>query len=68
MKERNIIQEIMDNKQLSLHQIAKLIEYDVGVLSRVKNRLQKMSTRMALKISMVFGLDLNEIVEVEDIK
>lgn len=68
MKERNIIQEIMDNKQLSLHQIAKLIEYDVGVLSRVKNGLQKMSTRMALKISMVFGLDLNEIVEVEDIK
>ena len=65
--ERNIIEELMENKKLTLHQIAKLIEYDVGVLSRVKNRLQKMSMRMAFKISQVFAIDLNEIIDVENI-
>lgn len=36
MKERNIIEELMEEKQLTLHQIAKLIDYDVAVVSRVK--------------------------------
>lgn len=65
---RNIIEEIMTNKQLTLHQIAKLIDYDVAVVSRVRNRVQNMSMRMAYKISQVFDIDLNEIIEVESIK
>lgn len=65
---RNIIEEIMTNKQLTLHQIAKLIDYDVAVVSRVRNRVQNMSMRMAYKISQVFDIDLNEIIEVENIK
>lgn len=65
---RNIIEEIMSNKQLTLHQIAKLIDYDVAVVSRVRNRVQNMSMRMAYKISQVFDIDLNEIIEVESIK
>ena len=65
--DRNIIAELMDEKNLTLHQIAKLIEYDVAVVSRVKNRVQKMSHRMAFKISQVFGLDLNEIMIVENV-
>lgn len=65
---RNIIEEIMANKQLTLHQIAKLIDYDVAVVSRVRNRVQNMSMRMAYKISQVFDIDLNEIIEVENIK
>lgn len=65
---RNIIEEIMNNKQLTLHQIAKLIDYDVAVVSRVRNRVQNMSMRMAYKISQVFDIDLNEIIEVESIK
>lgn len=65
---RNIIEEIMSNKQLTLHQIAKLIDYDVAVVSRVRNRVQNMSMRMAYKISQVFDIGLNEIIEVENIK
>lgn len=65
---RNIIEEIMTSKQLTLHQIAKLIDYDVAVVSRVRNRVQNMSMRMAYKISQVFDIDLNEIIEVENIK
>ena len=65
---RNIIEEIMIKKQLTLHQIAKLIDYDVAVVSRVRNRVQNMSMRMAYKISQVFDIDLNEIIEVENIK
>ena len=66
--ERNIINEIMEDKSLSLHEIAKLIEYDVGVVSRVRNRLQRMSYGMAFKISTVFDIDLNDIILVENIK
>ena len=66
--ERNIIEELMEDKQLTLHQIAKLIDYDVAVVSRVKNRIQKMSHRMAFKISQVFGYDLNEIMQVENVE
>ena len=66
--ERNIIEELMEDKQLTLHQIAKLIDYDVAVVSRVKNRIQKMSRRMAFKISQVFGYDLNEIMQVENVE
>ena len=65
--ERNIIEELMTEKNLTLHQIAKLIEYDVAVVSRVKNRIQKMSHRMAFKISQVFGIDLAEIMSVENV-
>jgi transcriptional regulator with XRE-family HTH domain len=65
--ERNIIDEIMTDKKLSLHQIAKLINFDVSVVSRVRTRSQKMSYRMAYKISEVFGLDLKEIIEVEGV-
>lgn len=65
--DRNIIEELMTEKNLTLHQIAKLIEYDVAVVSRVRNRVQKMSHRMAFKISQVFGLDLNEIMIVENV-
>lgn len=65
--DRNIIAELMEDKNLTLHQIAKLIEYDVAVVSRVKNRVQKMSHRMAFKISQVFGLDLNDIMIVENV-
>lgn len=66
--ERNIIEELMEDKQLTLHQIAKLIDYDVAVVSRVKNRIQKMSHRMAFKISQAFGYDLNEIMQVENVE
>ena len=66
--ERNIIEELMEDKQLTLHQIAKLIDYDVAVVSRVKNRIQKMSHRMAFKISQVCGYDLNEIMQVENVE
>ena len=65
---RNIILELTEEKDLSLHQIAKLISYDVAVISRVKNRIQKMSHRMAFKISEVFEIDLHEIIEAENIK
>ncbi len=65
--DRNIIEELMTEKNLTLHQIAKLIEYDVAVVSRVKNRVQKMSHRMAFKISQVFGMDLNEIMIIENV-
>lgn len=65
--DRNIIEELMTEKNLTLHQIAKLIEYDVAVVSRVKNRVQKMSHRMAFKISQVFGYDLTEIMTVENV-
>lgn len=65
--DRNIIEELMNEKNLTLHQIAKLIEYDVAVVSRVKNRIQKMSHRMAFKINEVFGIDLAEIMSVENV-
>lgn len=65
--DRNIIEELMTEKNLTLHQIAKLIEYDVAVVSRVKNRVQKMSHRMAFKISQVFGYDLAEIMTIENV-
>lgn len=65
--ERNIIQEVMDSNNISMHQMARLIEYDVAVLSRVKNRIQKMSHRMAYKISVVFNLDLDDIINVENV-
>ena len=65
--ERNIIQEVMDSNNISMHQMARLIEYDVAVLSRVKNRIQKMSHRMAYKISTVFNLDLDDIINVENV-
>lgn len=65
--ERNIIEELMTDKNLTLHQIAKLIEYDVAVVSRVKNRIQKMSHRMAFKISQVFDMDLAEIMMIEKV-
>lgn len=65
--DRNIIEEIMVEKNLTLHQIAKLIDYDVAVLSRVKNRVQKMSHRMAFKISQVFGYDLDEVMSIENV-
>ena len=65
---RNIIEEIMQEKNLTLHQIAKLINYDVSVLSRVKNRFQKMSTRMAFKISQVFDYDLAEVMKIEGVE
>ena len=65
--DRNIIEEIMVEKNLTLHQIAKLIDYDVAVLSRVKNRVQKMSHRMAFKISQVFGYDLDEVMLIENV-
>lgn len=68
MKEKNIIEELMEEKQLTLHQIAKLIDYDVAVVSRVKNRIQKMSHRMAFKISQTFGYDLNEVMQVENVE
>lgn len=66
--ERNIIEELVNEKGLTLHQIAKLIEYDVAVVSRVKNRIQRMSHRMAFKISQVFGYDLDEVLNVENVK
>lgn len=66
--ERNIIEEIIEKQNLTLHQLAKLIDYDVAVISRVKNRIQKMSHRMAYKISEVFGLDMEEIIQAENIK
>ena len=66
--DRNIIEEVMEDKHLTLHQIAKLISYDVAVVSRVRNRVQKMSHRMAFKISQVFGYDLNDIMNVEGIE
>lgn len=67
MKDRNIIEEIMEDKKLTLHQVAKLINYDVAVLSRVKNRVQKMSHRMAFQISQVFGYELQEVLEIENV-
>lgn len=63
----NIIENIVDETNLSLRKIAKLIGYDVSVVSRVKNRQQKMSYRMAYQISVVFAKDLDEILEAEGI-
>lgn len=68
MDNRNIIEELMNEKHLTLHQIAKLIDYDVAVVSRVKNRVQKMSHKMAYKISQVFGYDMNEVLIVENVE
>lgn len=64
----NVIEDIMIKKKLSLHQIANLINFDVSVVSRVRNRVQKMSMNMAYKISKVFGYDLDEIIKIEGIK
>lgn len=67
--ERNIIQEILDkNPTLTLHSLAKNIGYDVAVVSRVKNRVQKMSHRMAFKISEVYKIDLSEIMIIEKVE
>ena len=63
--DKNIIEELINDKNLTLRQFAKLIEYDVSVVSRVKNRVQKMSHRMAYKISEVFQLEVEDILEVE---
>ena len=65
--DRNIIEEIMVEKNLTMHQVAKLIDYDIAVLSKVKNRNRKMSHKLAFKISQVFGYDLDEIIMVEKI-
>ena len=54
------------NANVILHHGDK--DYDVAVVSRVKNRKQKMSHRMAFKISQVFGIDLNEIMLVENVE
>lgn len=63
--ERNIIAEIMESKHLTLMEFAKQVGYDPSVISRVRNRLQKMSHRMAFEISRAFDYDLTEIMEIE---
>lgn len=66
--ERNIIKEILErNEPLSMRALAKEIGYDVAVVSRVANRLQKMSHRMAYNISEAYGINLAEIIEVEGV-
>lgn len=67
MLNENIIQYIVDTKNISLNEIARKLEYDVSVISRVVNRKQKMSHRMAYKISEVFAIDLAHILKVEEV-
>lgn len=64
----NIIEEVVATTNLSLRKVAKMIGYDPSVLSRVMNRKQKMSHRMAYQISQVFGMDMDRILKVEGIK
>lgn len=64
---RNIIEEIMDKNKLSINSIAKLLNCDPGLISRIKNHSQKMSMKTAFRISQVFGIDFQEIIMAEDI-
>ena len=65
--EGNIIEEIINRKMISLRAFSKQIGFNPSVVSRVKNREQRMSYRMAFKISQVFGYDLDTILKVEKI-
>lgn len=62
---RNIIQEIVDKHKISLRTFAKNIDYDIAMVSRVRNRQQKMSVQMAYQISKIYNLDLDEILNIE---
>lgn len=64
---RNIILEILEEKKISLNNFSRMIGYDPSYVSKVSNRLLKMSFRMAYKISITFDYDLNEILLVEEI-
>lgn len=62
---RNILEEIAEKYEISYRTIARQIDYDIAMVSRVKNRQQKMSTQMAYNIHKVYGYDLDDILEVE---
>lgn len=64
--ERNILEEIAERYEISYRTIARQIDYDIAMVSRVKNRQQKMSVQMAYNIHKVYGYNLDEILEVED--
>ena len=61
------IKNLEKNNKLSINSIAKLLNCDPGLISRIKNRSQKMSMKTAFRISQVFGIDFQEIIMAEDI-
>ena len=63
--ERNIIKEIMTERNLTYTQISKMSGINISQIWKIANRELGMSYRMAYKISKVFNIDLDEIINVE---